>query len=133
MSAKRIVFYLNKLIRDNLPEMMRGRAQKPSVTTLTGDKLVVALVNKLTEESRELDPKSPKFLQELSEVTQVLDDLLETLDAREEVERLRQADLARRGGFRKGQYISTLSLAPDDEWVEYYRKEPERFREERSE
>ncbi len=110
--------------------MMRDMGQEPRATRLTGDALVEALTNKLVEESKELDPRSPKFLQELSEVTQVLHDLLDTLDARDEVERLRQADLARRGGFGNGQYISTLSLSEDDEWVEYYRKDPEKYPEE---
>ncbi len=126
MSA-RVIFYLGKLIRDKLPAMMRDMGQRPEVTKLTGDSLVAALTNKLVEESKELDPRSPKFLQELSEVTQVLHDLLDTLDARDEVERLRQADFARRGGFSDGQYISTLSLAENDEWVEYYRKEPKKY------
>ena len=124
---ERIVFGLNKLVRDKLPDMMREVDQEPEVVTLAGIDKVRALIAKVAEEVAELDPESSSYTKELSQVKQALMDLIESSSDPEVIEELRLGDLERRGGFLDGQYITTLSLSPDDEWVEYYRREPEKY------
>jgi dUTP pyrophosphatase len=126
----RVTFHLDKLVRDKLPDMMREMGQEPEVIQLQGDAHIQALIAKVAEELAELDPSSPSFATELSQVKQAVKDLIDISVGDEEIERLRLEDVEKRGGFKEGLYISTLHLQPDDEWVEYYRQEPEKHREE---
>lgn len=130
MAGERVTFHLDKVVRDDLPRQMRELGQEPEMTQLRGDDYVRAMIAKVAEELAELDPDDPSFLKELSQVQQALTDLIEGTGEADEVERLRLADLAVRGGFSEGWYVSKLHLKPDDPWVEYYRKHPEKNREE---
>lgn len=123
-------FHLNKLVRGKLPDIMHDRGQDPEVTKLEGDALINALIAKVAEELAELEPGDPSLAKELSQVKQAINDLIELSTGDQEIERLRLEDLKRRGGFTEGMYISRLHLQPDDEWVAYYRKEPEKYPEE---
>lgn len=124
MNEQRITFHLDKLVRDKLPAMMEELGQEPEVRQLSNEELVRALIAKVAEELAELNPEEPDFKKELSQVLQAVLDLIELTDTNGEVEQLRQQDLAKRGGFLDGQYISALHLRPDDPWVNYYRKDP---------
>jgi predicted house-cleaning noncanonical NTP pyrophosphatase (MazG superfamily) len=61
MSGTRIAFSLNKLVRDKLPMMMGEIGQEPTVITLSGEELLLALIEKVREELSELDPKDPAY------------------------------------------------------------------------
>ena len=124
MNEQRITFHLDKLVRDKLPAMMEELGQEPEVRQLSKEELVSALIAKVAEELAELNPEEPDFKKELSQVLQAVLDLIELTDTNGEVEQLRQHDLAKRGGFLDGQYISALHLRSDDPWVNYYRKDP---------
>lgn len=43
-----------------------------------------------------------------------------------------ECEAEKRGGFLAGRYISELHLRPDDPWVDYYRQDPDRFLETKS-
>ncbi len=124
-----VEFRLDKLVRDKLPDMMRELGQNPYVTTLHGIDHVRALIAKVAEELAELDPNDESFYKELSQVKQALMDLVALTTADDEIEQLRLDDLEKRGGFSAGYFVATLQLQPDDPWVEYYRKEPKKYRE----
>ncbi|MEO5948931.1 MAG: nucleoside triphosphate pyrophosphohydrolase [Candidatus Saccharimonas sp.] len=133
MTERPVTFGLNKLVRDKLPDMMRELGQEPEVTRLETKAHVRELIAKVIEEAQELDPNDPKYLNELADLKQVISDLIELSGVPDEVERLRQEDLAKRGGFLTGQYIGALHLPHDDPWIGYYRKDPKRFPEIESE
>lgn len=129
MTEKTISFTLNKIVRDKLPDMMRDIGQEPEVSELKGEDLVRALIAKVGEELSELDPTDPSYQKELSEVKQAIVDLIEISGGDDVIEELRLTDLEKRGGFARGQFVSTLHLTAEDPWVEYYRRTPERYKE----
>ena len=108
---------------------MFSLGQEPEVLKLTGEDLRQKMVDNLLEEVAELDPSSSSFYEELADVKQATEDLLTLVDG-EEVERLRLEKREERGDFSDGFYISKLVLDSNDEWVEYYRREPEKYKEE---
>ncbi len=125
----KVTFGLHKLVRDKLPAMMREMGQEPEVVTLEGEELQQALIAKVGEELAELDPNAPSYQKELADLSQAVKDLIAVSGGEAKVEELRQADVQKRGGFLTGQYIASLHLAADDEWVAYYRREPNKYSE----
>ncbi len=122
-----VTFGLNKLVRDKLPEIMREMGQEPEVVTLEGWELQRALIDKVREELAELDPDAPSYQKELADLLQAVQDLIAASGDEAKVEELRQADIKNRGGFLAGQYIASLRLAAGDEWIAYYRSEPDKY------
>ena len=88
--------------------------------TIVSDDLVDALKEKLREELKELDQAETKE-EKLSE----LDDLQAILDAL----RIVLTDSDEPHAFSLGQYVETITLDEKDSWVEYFRAEPDRFKE----
>ena len=130
MSSEKVVFHLNKLVRAKLPDDMRARGQQPEVRQLEGREKTLAKIAKLLEEAGELDPDSPTYPEELADVLQIVTELVRDCSG-EDVEKIRREKLAKKGGFDAGLFVTKLVLDPDDEWVEYYRREPEKYPEER--
>ena len=97
------------------------------MTVLEGEDLQRALIAKVAEEVAELDPNDPSYQKELADLLQAMKDLIAVSGGEAVIERLRQADEERRGGFLAGQFIARLQLEPDDRWVEYYRREPKKY------
>ena len=124
----KIVFHLNKLVRDKLPNNMRAMGQMPKVRTLEGSEKVKAQVAKLLEEVQELDVDSPTLAEELADVKQIVSDLEASLD--KDIETLRIQKLDAKGGFSEGQFVTTLTLRADDPWVDYYRNDQSKYPEE---
>ena len=60
---------------------------------------------------------------------QILKDLCaEEGISEEEVEIARAKKAARKGGFREGRYIESVTIPDeDDEWAQYCRKSPEKY------
>lgn len=124
-----IRFRLNKLVRDKFVPIYLKLGEKPVYHFLSHDDHIAALTRKLLEEAAELSTAAPqKIAEELADIEQVLDDLREVLAIpRADISSIRRTKNKEKGKFRKGLYIESLELADDDPWVQYYRKEPERF------
>jgi len=123
-------FKLNKLVRDKLVEEMKAKGQKPEVTVLSGASYQQALKEKLIEEFQEISVGNAKddVVGELADVYEALDCLMISLGvSAEAVAAKREKKNAKVGSFRSGDYVGDLELKDDDEWVDYYRQEPDRF------
>lgn len=124
-------FLFNKLVRDRLKEAYKKLGQQAEYGALTDDQYRRALLDKLAEEVGELTEAAPDCRSaELADIEQVLHDFmtLESINP-DEVEQLRLAKLIKKGGFAGRTFVKSLTLADDDEWVAYYRKNPKRFTE----
>lgn len=90
----------NKLVRDLIPAIIR-RSGKTAVThILSEDEYIVALHRKLDEEAAELHESGS--LEEMADVLEVLLALCKAAGhTPEELEALRSAKAAERGGFRE--------------------------------
>jgi len=126
-----VIFELKKLVRDKFVEIFIAQGQVPHYRFLSKDEHRVYLADKVVEEARELANTPPDSItEEIGDVQQALDDLRRTYGiTKAELDTVMRAKRAKSGGFGKGLFIESLDLKEGDPWIEYYRKEPERFHE----
>jgi predicted house-cleaning noncanonical NTP pyrophosphatase (MazG superfamily) len=122
-------FHLNKLVRDKLLESYLELNQKPNYRTLERPEHIEQLIDKVAEEIREIKgAPTDKLASEIADVQEALDSLKRLVGVTDEdVQEAQRRKRAKAGSFDKGVFIHTLDLENDDEWVNYYRREPERF------
>lgn len=96
---------VGKLVRDRIPEIMRQQGLSPSVERIDGERLRLALREKLVEEAEELR-QAADLTEELADVQEVVDALIQAygLD-RDELEKVRAEKREKRGGFSSGWYL----------------------------
>lgn len=95
----------DKLVRDKIPEIIASSGKVAITRYISGSELDAALRNKLKEESAEALNASSRtdLLAELADVVEVLGALLRHHDLdMNDLEQIRTAKRAERGGFEKG-------------------------------
>ena len=95
----------DKLVRDDVPAVIRAAGERPVTRTVAGEELDRYLLDKLVEEAteaREAAGDAEESLDaELADLATVLDTLVERRD-RDRIERLRREKAAERGAFAAG-------------------------------
>ena len=95
-----------KLVRDNIPEIIRSNGETPTTRTLSDDEYLIALDDKLREEVAEYLEAN-----DLAEVADILEVLRAILVARgsdyKQIESIRKEKLDKRGGFKKHIFLTT--------------------------
>jgi predicted house-cleaning noncanonical NTP pyrophosphatase (MazG superfamily) len=107
------VLEFNKLVRDQIPDLILGAGEEVEIVRLNGDALITSLRQKLVEEALEaFDAKSEdELVDELADVTEVIAGIREALNLpAEQLETARRKKLNRRGGFTKGLMLKRTSL-----------------------
>lgn len=126
-------FVFNKLVRDKFRAIYDQLDQKIVTRTLSPLELKDEIRKKIIEEAMELpirDAVDDEIIDELADVQQALDDLRDEYGVSPEQVAAAQAEkFAKKGGFREGLFVETIGLTEDDEWVEYYRNEPKKYKE----
>lgn len=90
----------NKLVRDKIPEIMRADGAIPVVRTLEEKEYLLALIEKLKEETAEFE--TDHSLEELADISEVLKSLTSAIgETPKTLETTRQDKAAKRGGFEK--------------------------------
>ncbi|MDB6066846.1 MAG: hypothetical protein JWR26_3054 [Pedosphaera sp.] len=106
----------NKLVRDNVPEIIRQRGESVKTALLDKESLVIALREKLIEEAYELlDAKDEQsVIEELADVKEVIDCLIQKLNVTvADVDTAQIKKRHDRGGFSQGVVlVETQSLPP---------------------
>lgn len=124
-------FHFNKLVRGKLPEIYDGLNQKITFRRLIGKELLSQLRAKIVEEVSEIPIESDDrvaIIDEIGDAEQGLEDMKTLLKiSDDEVEAARLEKLERKGGFTDGIFVETIELEDDDTWVDYYRKEPNKY------
>jgi len=124
-------FRFNKLVRDKLPSIYIELNQKIVFQKLKGKELLQGLKDKLIEEAAEVPLEGgtrEQIISELSDVQQVVDDMKSELAITDnEIDEAKKQKLAKKGGFSDGIFVESIELDDNDEWVEYYRKEPLKY------
>ena len=124
-------FRLNKLVRDNLVAIMKSENQQVQFRILDERQYLLALRDKLVEESKELDIDSLGLLGELADLQEAIDCLIQATGVTPKDFREKQLGKAKRmGSLTKKIHVESVTLADDNEWVAYYAADPERFPEE---
>ncbi|MGH6997559.1 MAG: hypothetical protein ACREEO_05150 [Phenylobacterium sp.] len=122
-------FRVQKLIRDRLPEIMRGQGLAVFDRRLDDAEFVVALGEKLVEEAHEARLASPdEIAGELADVLEVVHALAQVHGlSLQEVEAARQAKRAERGGFDARVYNAAVEAADGLPAAAYYLARPTQY------
>lgn len=100
--------HYNKLIRDNIPDVMRRNGAAYKVKRLSKRAFVQALLMKVGEEASALpgQTKKSEIVSELGDVLDVIAALQEALNiSSKDINAARRAALKRKGWFRKRLYL----------------------------
>lgn len=128
-------FRYDKLVRDKIPEYHENSGHTVEGRILGGVALRRALIGKLHEEVDEAGaaPSKKKLTEEIADIRQILDDLCAKEGILEiDVKTAQAAKEERKGGFREGRYIETVTIPDEnDEWAQYCRKSPDKYPEEK--
>ncbi len=129
MSEKR-TFKLNKLVRDKIIKAHIDEGGSVCSINISGSKLNSELIKKFQEELKELK-NAGLSIEELADLQEILDQLLKNLDiSKKEIKLVQKEKNIKKGGFKKGHFIKTVTLPAASKWTEYYAAEPKRFPEE---
>lgn len=95
---------MKKLIRDKIPEIAEKEGRTLNISQAELYELESYFKQKLLEETNEvLSAKNPKeLIEELADLSQVLEDMLEIQGIRSQVFRVKYAKFEERGGFTNG-------------------------------
>ncbi len=88
-----------KLVRDKIPEIIQADGRKPVTRILDGKEYLKELIEKLKEETGELE--ADLSIEELADIQEVLFAILDVFkNSREELEKVRQQKAKTRGAFK---------------------------------
>jgi len=103
----------NKLVRDNIPEIIKADGGEPETRILASEEFIVELLKKLEEEVKELiEAKNEKLdlIKEIGDVYEVIDAIMDYYKIdREEVIKLKNKRRAERGGFKKRIFLESVN------------------------
>lgn len=128
-------FYFEKLVRDKIVQSSEDDPKVLAVSwhELNGIDYRRELVKKVLEEVAEIpvsDDNPEKVLEELADLQEVVDALRNAAGFTEEQVRAAAAEkVAKKGSFVQRHYIDYVDLAPDSEWIEIFRQQPDKYRE----
>lgn len=128
MSIKR--FKVEKLIRDNLPDIMREKGIGVHERFMNEEEFLIRLKDKISEEALEV-----KHSSNLKELTEELGDLLEVILTiakstginMEEIEQARIAKRNSKGGFDKKIYNRFVDIEDSNPAINYYLEKSENY------
>ena len=98
----------NKLVRDNVPEIIRAKGEEAVTRILEGDEFKKELYKKLLEESNEVitAEKVEDLLVELADVLEVVQAIAELNGKQlEDIMEIARQKKAKRGGFQKRVFL----------------------------
>lgn len=122
-------FKFGKLVRDKIVDQQIASGAKPKYRQLNDDEHKQELVNKIIEESREINQADQsEIATEIADVQQAVDDLKEKYGLTDkDIKQAQAVKNAKKGAFKKGFYIESVLIDEKDKWVEYYRKNADRY------
>jgi len=127
---KKYKFKFDKLVRDNISNILQNSQISVVERTLFGEDLIISLKNKLIEESSELKSAFGKDLviEELADVLEVFNSLLKSLNITlDQVEQCRREKLLKNGGFESQNYIDYIEIEESNPILEKYISNPAKY------
>jgi len=121
-------FKIGKLIRDNMPEIMRQKEVFVHHRYMEHEEFIARLKDKLQEESAEVKQagNDDELLEELADVLEVIHSLAKASDiTMEQIEKARLEKHAAKGGFDKKIYSSFVDLDESNSGIDYFSKRGE--------
>ena len=123
-------FQLNKLVRDNLVQKSEDLGITVDYFKLQWQEEILALLNKIKEESWELgnETEPQKILWELVDVQQAINDLIKKMGIPvEEFIQKVEAKKIDKWWFEQWLYVKTMEMDDSNPRSDYYKQDPQRF------
>ncbi|MFA6307197.1 MAG: nucleoside triphosphate pyrophosphohydrolase [Patescibacteria group bacterium] len=103
----------NKLVRDNIPEIIRRDKAEPRIRILEQEEYLKELFRKLEEEAKETaeaGKNKKELMKEIGDVYEIIDAIIDNcgLD-KEEIIKLKNQRKTERGGFEKKIFLESVS------------------------
>jgi len=118
-------FEFNKLVRDQIPNLLEQKNIKVNLRHLEGEEYLLALKKKLAEEAEEvLESKNKKDLsEELGDIMEVIYSLYDAIGiSYEEVDGARIKKNVSKGIFEKRVFIESVEIEEGSKYLDYYLK-----------
>ena len=97
----------NKLVRDNIPEIIQKAGKKANIRIVKDEEYLSYLVKKLSEEVKEIEENT--CAEELADLETIIRSICDYLDiSKEEFEKIYNKKLKNRGGFKKGIVLESV-------------------------
>ena len=128
--TKRHRFKVDKLIRDQMPDILRAQGITVFERVMETDEYLKRLKDKLLKETHEFIAANTveDKTEELADILEVLHCLIATEGFTfEQVEAARLAKKQTKGGFEKRIYNAYIEMASNAESIGYYRARPESY------
>ncbi len=102
----------NKLVRDNIPDIIASNGEKPITRELDENEYKIELLKKLVEESNEalesIDDKA-ELIKEIGDVHEVISAIIDIFELSEnDINELRIKRKEKRGGFEKRIFLNSV-------------------------
>ena len=122
-------FGFNKLVRDKIVQQQQQDGGKPDYKVLEGKEYLEALKAKILEEAAEMNTEEASGLvKELADLQEVIDCLVEAIGStKDEVTKAQTEKNTKAGSFKKRLLVRTVAVPDDNEWIEYYMNNPDRY------
>jgi predicted house-cleaning noncanonical NTP pyrophosphatase (MazG superfamily) len=127
---KYITFICNKLARDKTIETMQHDKIQTKYHILNPEELRIALPQKLLEEATEVANATyrAEIIAELADIFDVIDGLKKThAITAQEIADFQAKKRNKRGGFERGVFLESITLAEESPWVKHFRASPDRY------
>lgn len=98
----------NKLVRDNILDIIAATGKKYNSSVLDNDDYLAAIKKKFLEEAKEVSKATTdeELVEELADITELIYAALKKIDvSKERLEEVRIAKNAKNGGFDKGFFL----------------------------
>ncbi len=118
-------FKYDKLVRDNIPELIEKNGAKVNQKILNEKNYLIELKKKLIEEVAEMvdAKKKEDILNELSDVQEIVDNLLMALGCNaKDLKKIQIQKNKKNGSFKKRIYINYIKADDDFTWLNYHLK-----------
>ena len=101
----------NKLVRDNIPEIIKADNSEPTIRILNDEEFIVELFKKIQEEYEELAQAKGNKLEmekEIGDIYEVIDAIIDYYNLNKEaIIKLKQERKIKRGGFNKRIFLES--------------------------
>lgn len=104
--------YVNKLIRDAIPEESRSKREIPVIRELDKEEFILEAKRKLVEESQEVltTKNHEELLEELADVAEIFEALAQAADiTQSEIKQIREKKNSKKGAFKKKIYLHSVT------------------------
>jgi predicted house-cleaning noncanonical NTP pyrophosphatase (MazG superfamily) len=122
-------FKFAKLVCNKIVDHQVATGARPKFYQLDSNDHKRELVNKIIEEAEEIKLADlDEVAAEIGDVQQAVDDLKELYGlSDEDIAKAQAAKKRKNGAFKKGLYVDYVEVDEGDQWIDYYRKNADRY------